>query len=91
MAIMMPPIGDPRDWDLGVQNDPNVQKGQIYENSDGYFEVTEVSGGWANIYQYGTNTTRMVLRNTFATNIAEGVIRLVTDEVEIAKAMLMRK
>jgi hypothetical protein len=84
-------IGDPRDWDPSLRNDLSVKVGQIYQNSDGYFEVTAVSGGFANIYQYGSNTNRMVLRNTFAANMSEGIIRLVTDEVEIAKAMLMRK
>jgi hypothetical protein len=85
------PIGNPDDLDPRLFNDPNVKVGQIYHNSDGYFEVTVVSGGFAVIYQYANNTSRTVLRNTFATNMTEGYIRLVTDEVEIAKAMLMRK
>jgi hypothetical protein len=85
------PIGDPRDLDPSLTNDPSVKIGQIYENSDGYFEVLMVSGSWTSIFQYGSNTPRMVLRNGFAAGLIDGTIRLVTDEVEIAKAMLMRK
>jgi hypothetical protein len=81
------PLGDSRD--CGTPNDPNVKVGQIYIYSAGYFKVTSVSGGFASIRYSGSNKDDMVLRNTFASNIAEKHIRLIESEAELAHALLL--
>ena len=69
-------------------NDPNVKVGQVYQYYNGYFKVDAVSGGFANVI-HNNGEKQMVLRNQFQANIGEGTIRLVTDEIELAKVLLL--
>ena len=85
-SVVQTPIGGP--FDHGPANDPNVKIGQIYFCHAGYFIVSGVSGGFATICYSGSNEHKIVLRNTFADNIAAEIIKLVEDEVELAKALL---
>lgn len=69
-------------------NDLSVKTGQIYQRSDGdYFVVENVSGGFAIICCHGERRT--VLRNTFKSNIEEGQLKLITDDIEKLKILLL--
>jgi hypothetical protein len=75
-------------FDLGEPNDPNVKVGQVYQQASGYYFIVEfVSGGFALTSCMGVK--RDVLRNMFKANLADGSIRLVIDESEIAIAHLL--
>jgi hypothetical protein len=78
-------IFDERDL---IANDPNVKVGQVYKHVIGYFKVTSVFGGFASIL-FDSGEQKEILRNMFQSNINEGTIMLVTDEIELAKALLL--